>query len=321
MKDLESIDKYLVSEIDGLESTPSDHVWNSIDSKLQANKAARNSRGKKIKMISAATVVTVATTLVLTYNNFTKEKDSTPVVTEQKIQVPAEKNNIITNEGRSVSKPAQSENNTVASKGSASLPKVTSNELVTTTIDAVNDVQNATVSNKKDETPVKTEPIAAAVNDSKKAVSESKKDNSDKNIIMLPYFAPGYTGSSTTQTNKASAPGPSVNTIKNDQPETPKTDPKENTVYMPNAFTPNGDGLNDVFLPQTAETPSEYKLSVFDRAGNLVFYSEDIQRGWDGRTTHNGLEEVKEDVYIWRIEIKTSKGEKRHLMGSVTLLK
>jgi hypothetical protein len=36
---------------------------------------------------------------------------------------------------------------------------------------------------------------------------------------------------------------------------------------------------------------------------------------------HNGTDDVKEDVYMWRIELKNSKGEKEHLMGSLTLLK
>ena len=90
---------------------------------------------------------------------------------------------------------------------------------------------------------------------------------------------------------------------------------------MPNAFTPNGDGLNDQFIPQSAENLKEYKLYIFDRSGNTVFYSDELHRGWDGRSIVNGSEVIREDIYMWRIELKNSKGEKEHLMGYLNLIK
>src|SRR2546430_16437167 len=76
---------------------------------------------------------------------------------------------------------------------------------------------------------------------------------------------------------------------------------KESIVYVPNAFTPNGDGLNDVFLPKATEELEEYKLYVIDCRGNTVFFSDDFNKGWDGKIQVNGIETVKEDAYLWRM--------------------
>jgi len=67
----------------------------------------------------------------------------------------------------------------------------------------------------------------------------------------------------------------------------------ESSLYIPNAFTPNGDNLNDVlYTPSTNITT--YHLVIYNRWGNLVFESHDAENGWDG--TYKG-ERVKNDVY------------------------
>jgi gliding motility-associated-like protein len=56
-------------------------------------------------------------------------------------------------------------------------------------------------------------------------------------------------------------------------------------VYVPNAFTPDGDGLNNVFQVK-GESISTFEITIFDRAGHLVFKSNSVYDGWDG--TLNG---------------------------------
>jgi gliding motility-associated-like protein len=57
--------------------------------------------------------------------------------------------------------------------------------------------------------------------------------------------------------------------------------------WMPNAFSPNGDGLNDVFKPvQRYDYVSSYHFSVYSRWGELIFETSDIEQGWDGN--HKG---------------------------------
>jgi gliding motility-associated-like protein len=314
MDNLESIDKYLVSEIDEMETLPSDQVWNSIDTKLASAKAARKIRSRNWK-IAGVSALAIATVALVTYTMLPENKSTENKIVITPVATPIQNSPASTSENQPTETIKATKDKAVSTKQNTLIKNT---ELAGKTIEKAEEPKNInSVSlNEKQELPVKNTTVSSVA-------TESKKDNSDKSIIMLPYFAPNYAGTTNTQNDRASIPPPSVNSKIEPVSETTttKAEPKETTIYMPNAFTPNGDGLNDIFLPQTAEAPTEYKLSVFDRSGNLVFISDDIQKGWDGRINKNGLEEVKEDVYIWRIEMKTAKGEKRHLMGSVTLLK
>lgn len=72
------------------------------------------------------------------------------------------------------------------------------------------------------------------------------------------------------------------------------------TIFVPNTFTPNGDGVNDFFLP-VGKSIASMRLMIFDRWGELLFETEQLDTGWDG--TYQG-EYVKNDMYVWRIEYK-----------------
>jgi gliding motility-associated-like protein len=76
-------------------------------------------------------------------------------------------------------------------------------------------------------------------------------------------------------------------------------------VYIPNSFSPNGDGVNDIFIPQgTAIDPDYYTLRIFNRWGEKVFESTDINKPWDG--SHLGGEYfVKDEVYIYFLELRS----------------
>jgi gliding motility-associated-like protein len=73
-------------------------------------------------------------------------------------------------------------------------------------------------------------------------------------------------------------------------------------IEVPNAFTPNGDELNDDFLAYTnIDTKFEFKMLVFNKWGQQIFESNDIQRGWDG--TYKG-ELCQPDLYTWIIKFE-----------------
>ncbi|HTL82993.1 MAG TPA: T9SS type B sorting domain-containing protein, partial [Bacteroidia bacterium] len=71
----------------------------------------------------------------------------------------------------------------------------------------------------------------------------------------------------------------------------------EDRFYIPNTFTPNGNGLNDIFMPAILGA-DKYHFMIFDRWGNLIFETNDVNVGWDGRFKGHRCEE---DVYVWRI--------------------
>jgi gliding motility-associated-like protein len=85
-------------------------------------------------------------------------------------------------------------------------------------------------------------------------------------------------------------------------------------VYVPNAFTPNGDEYNGTFKPVTRGVV-HYHLQIFNRWGMLLFETNDQQQGWDG--TYKG-KNCKEDVYVYQLSISDDR-QQRFLTGHLTL--
>lgn len=93
-------------------------------------------------------------------------------------------------------------------------------------------------------------------------------------------------------------------------------------VYVPNSFTPDGDGLNDLFIPVLSGFSSEdYLFEVFDRWGHVVFSTNSTTQGWDG--TVNGFPvDIKSDVYVWKLNIKAAHDNSpNEFVGHVSLLR
>ena len=91
-------------------------------------------------------------------------------------------------------------------------------------------------------------------------------------------------------------------------------------IYLPNSFTPNGDGMNDMFIPVVNMMDKDYyKFYIFNRWGELIFSTTDPTKGWDG--TQKGVKS-KEDVYVWKIQGRsTLSTEKKEWIGHVNLLR
>ena len=92
--------------------------------------------------------------------------------------------------------------------------------------------------------------------------------------------------------------------------------------YVPNVFTPDGNGYNEFFTPvfTSGYDPYDYHLSIFNRWGELVFESYDASIGWDGTYSNEGL--AQDGVYVWRIDFKETMSDKQHRhTGHVTILK
>jgi gliding motility-associated-like protein len=91
-------------------------------------------------------------------------------------------------------------------------------------------------------------------------------------------------------------------------------------VYVPNAFTPDGDGANDLFGPMGQGIKNaEYRLTVFDRWGEAIFTTTDMTEFWDG--TVNGTPAMN-GVYAWKLEVVDKYREiNKEVLGHVTLVR
>ena len=95
-------------------------------------------------------------------------------------------------------------------------------------------------------------------------------------------------------------------------------------VYLPNAFSPNNDGVNDFFTVFANEFIQQIALlEVYDRWGNQLFFRSDFppndpQFGWDGRA---GGKQASAATYFWRVEISLKTGKKIHQTGEINLIR
>lgn len=93
----------------------------------------------------------------------------------------------------------------------------------------------------------------------------------------------------------------------------------EFVFYIPNSFSPDGDGMNDTFMGKGLFI-KEFKMTIFDRWGNSIFISDDISKSWNGKA-NRGPDTALQDVYIYVIEIKDFKNKNHSYKGIVTLVK
>lgn len=93
----------------------------------------------------------------------------------------------------------------------------------------------------------------------------------------------------------------------------------ENVLDIPTAFSPNGDGVNDVFrIVRWLNVTAIREFSVFNRWGQKVFSTNDIAEGWDGTYRH---QKADMGVYVWLVVARTGDGKEFMRSGNVTLVR
>ncbi len=92
-------------------------------------------------------------------------------------------------------------------------------------------------------------------------------------------------------------------------------------INIPNSFSPNGDGMNDYFIPREILSSGllQFKMSIYNRWGEKIYITDKIDgRGWDGKY-NNKTQEL--GVYIYIIDVVFKNGLRKNFTGNVTLLK
>ena len=89
-------------------------------------------------------------------------------------------------------------------------------------------------------------------------------------------------------------------------------------LYMPSAFSPNADHLNDILKPGVYGTLLSFKIEIYNRYGQLIFKSEDANHGWDG--TYKG-KNAPVAVYVWQCVYQFRDKEPMYQKGTVTIIR
>jgi gliding motility-associated-like protein len=94
-------------------------------------------------------------------------------------------------------------------------------------------------------------------------------------------------------------------------------------IYIPNTFTPDADGFNQTFKPifTSGFDPFNYEMLIYNRWGELIFETRDVNWGWDGSYRMAGRD-VQQGIYTYKIAYKNPKLDQRKtIVGHVTLIK
>lgn len=89
-------------------------------------------------------------------------------------------------------------------------------------------------------------------------------------------------------------------------------------LEIPNAFSPNNDGINDYFQPAQTEEIQQVEWSIYNRMGQRIFYCTDLNKQWDGRFHENTCDA---GTYFYYCHYRDCKGRDQHRKGDVTLLR
>jgi gliding motility-associated-like protein len=94
-------------------------------------------------------------------------------------------------------------------------------------------------------------------------------------------------------------------------------------IFIPNSFTPDNDGINDIFKPEmsTKETLSSYEFIVMNRWGEVVFKTDDPNEGWNGNI-REGNYYAHNDCFTWSVKLEFNDKQVNQLhSGNVTVLR
>ena len=92
-------------------------------------------------------------------------------------------------------------------------------------------------------------------------------------------------------------------------------------LFIPNCFTPDANGKNDMFQPLGVGIDEDnYRMDIFDRWGENVFTSNNFRKGWDG-TVKGSTKAAPQGVYVYKLQVVDLQGEKHPFVGHVTVLR
>jgi gliding motility-associated-like protein len=92
----------------------------------------------------------------------------------------------------------------------------------------------------------------------------------------------------------------------------------ESTFFIPNSFTPNNDGLNDIFKPIITGELLNYDFSIYNRYGQLVFRTSDVHQGWNGIFN---AQQQNSGTFTWLCHYQFKNDAERFAKGTVVLIR
>ena len=306
-----------IDELRDLKVPVSEQEWEAIiHDKRYVKKFGRKSgmspKGRAALIAGAAVALLTVPILFLTLSHKTADtaQDNKPVAQTEAMQPESVSETAptvspVTQETATASKPEATLQALPSASGTTSRAATHEQSTLSAVAEARVPANSQPATTIKPAASVTTPQVAETVSSTPKNTSSTTVSNSKK-----------------TQPDVANNRPPTANTIVDDNPPTVEKSLEETLVeseefFIPTAFTPNGDGLNDMFKVQANFVPNTFEMSIFNRKGELMFLSQDMGIGWDGQFHGQTL---PSGVYVCIIKYTDSEGKMQKKQGQVMLL-
>lgn len=284
------IDDIFKEKLSNFEAKPETDLWSKIQNNEQWTQHLRRQSVKNIIIYAVLGIIAISTSIILVNNRIKKDVKVIDEVIE--VQDNSSDTEVILENVPTVL-PAEDvileEPETIVEDHTTTEPTPT---ISTEEIQMVQAPTTVTEMAKESTTPT-TSPTSPT-----QPKAKENKENSSSKIVEKPV-----------NTEKA-------NTSSNTTPPSPK--PTTSPFSIPNAFTPNGDGLNDVFVPVTNIELQSYQLDIYARNGQKLFTSRDLNYGWNGE--YQGAM-MDGGSYIYFIKYEDSNGQEHIDKGQLLLIR
>lgn len=284
------IDDIFKEKFSNFEAKPETDLWSKIQNNEQWTQHLHRQSVKNIIIYAVLGIIAISTSIILINNRIKKDVKVIDEVIE--VQDNSSDTEVILENVPTVL-PAEDvileEPETIVEDHTTTEPTPT---ISTEEIQMVQAPTTVTEMAKESTTPT-TSPTSPT-----QPKAKENKENSSSKIVEKPV-----------NTEKA-------NTSSNTTPPSPK--PTASPFSIPNAFTPNGDGLNDVFVPVTNIELQSYQLDIYARNGQKLFTSRDLNYGWNGE--YQGAM-MDGGSYIYFIKYEDSNGQEHIDKGQLLLIR
>ena len=296
---MKEIGSFFKENFEGVENTPPSHVWENI-SKDTALKKYNRTQWLKKGAWYGATVVSVITLVTVAFYGMNKNQENRPVPQKETVAITE-----IIQEDRDIPIFENADASRDLSQN-VSLPTTyTSNEVTFPVSHTPATHTSAKPASKTEDAKItEKEPVKISVLQAKKSLESPSIHN-----VSLPNIPIEKRGTDIEEFVEEDAPDSDIFA---------EEETTNSLVTIPRAFTPNNDGLNDLFIVYSSEKIFDYKISIYEQSGRLVYTSIQIEKGWDGN--YRG-EAAPQGIYVYIITFTSAEKEKIIKQGPLLLIR
>lgn len=298
-----NIDDIFKDKFDQFEAPVSDGLWDKIQQNPGWQQHLRRQKIRNLSVYAVLAVIVISSCAVLLHQRHnTNNQDIETSVVEEEI----------------LTENIQEATTNQPNSNADAMPIVTTDETVAPAVPATETIVTPTPSTA-------TETIIQTEDKSNSTAPEMTEPSTPKSNPASSEKTSEKASNKTTpsQTSESDNKSNSNNPANNEPPvTTPDAGGNESLsaspFSIPNAFTPNGDGLNDIFKPVTTASIMQYQLDIFAVSGQHIFTSRNLEYGWNGEF-QGGM--MNSGNYIYVIKYKDSNGKEHIDKGQLLLIR